>query len=263
MTSSFWRFPAPSLRFVPVFRRNFLVWRKLALASILSNIADPLITLVAFGYGLGRLLPQVEGVDYIVFLAAGSACMSTAMAASFESLYSAFSRMHVQRTWEAILNAPLELEDVLVAEWLWAAAKSTFAGVSIIAVVFALGVSREPTLLLLVPVVMITGLAFSAIGLCFNALARGYDFFAYYFTLLLTPMVFLSGVYYPVAQLPEWLVPVASSLPLATAVDLARPLVRGELPGLQQAICAVAALLGVAFAAFYVALLLTRRRFVA
>ena len=85
--------PRPSLRFLPVYRRNLLVWRKLALASALGNIADPLITLVAFGYGLGRLLPEVDGVPYIVFLAAGSLCMSTAMAASFESLYSAYSRM--------------------------------------------------------------------------------------------------------------------------------------------------------------------------
>ena len=182
--------------------RNLLVWRKLAVASILGNVAEPLITLVAFGYGLGSLLPEVGGMRYIVFLAAGSVCMSTAMAASFESLYSAFSRMHVQRTWESILNAPLRLEDVLAAEWLWAASKAVFSGVAIVAVVFSLGISREPLLLMVIPVVALTGLAFSAIGLCFNALARGYDFFTYYFTLVMTPMVFLSGVYYPVDRLP-------------------------------------------------------------
>jgi len=95
-----WSAPRPSMRFLPVYRRNLLVWRKLAVASVIGNIADPLIILVAFGYGLGTLLRQVDGVPYIVFLAAGSMCMSTMMAASFESLYSAFSRMHVQRTWE-------------------------------------------------------------------------------------------------------------------------------------------------------------------
>ena len=249
----------PSLRFVPIFRRNFFVWRRLAMASVLSNIAEPLITLIALGYGIGRLVQQVDGVDYILFLAAGSACMSTAMAASFESLYSAFSRMHVQRTWEAILNAPIDVDDVLLAEWLWAAAKSTLTGVIMLAVVFALGVSREPTLLLLVPVVMLTGLAFGAVGLCFNALARGYEFFAYYFTLLLTPMVFLSGVYYPVSQLPAWLQPVASVLPMGAAVELARPLMQGRLP--QSPWPNVAYLLVLAVVAFYVATGLTRRRF--
>lgn len=249
------------LRFLPIYRRNLLVWRKLAVASILGNVAEPLITLLAFGYGLGSLLPEVDGMRYIVFLAAGSVCMSTAMAASFESLYSAFSRMHVQRTWESILNAPLRLEDVLAAEWLWAASKAVFSGVAIVAVVFALGISREPLLLMVIPVVALTGLAFSAIGLCFNALARGYDFFTYYFTLVMTPMVFLSGVYFPIDRLPEWLAPVASVLPLAAAVELARPLVLGQWPA--QPWGPIALLTAYALVGFRVALVLTRRRFVA
>lgn len=259
--ASIYRWPSASLRFVPVYLRNLLVWRKLAVASVLGNIADPLITLVAFGYGLGQLLREVQGVPYIVFLAGGAVCMSTATAASFESLYSAFSRMHVQRTWESILNAPIELDDVIVAEWLWAATKSAFSGVAILAVVLALGVSREPTLVLVVPVVLLAGLTFSAIGLCFNALARGYDFFTYYFTLVLTPMTFLSGVYYPIDRFPDWLAAIAAFLPLTAAVELARPLVLGRLP--EHALPQIALLCGYAAAAFWAALVLTRRRFVA
>jgi lipooligosaccharide transport system permease protein len=257
------RFAAPrfSLRFVPVYRRNLLVWRKLALASVIGNVADPLIILVAFGYGLGRLLEQVEGVPYILFLAAGSVCMSTMMAASFESLYSAFSRMHVQRTWDSLLNAPLELDDILVAEWLWAASKSVMSGIAIIVVVWLLGISREATLPLVLPVVALTGLVFGAIGLCINALARSYDFFTYYFTLVLTPMIFLSGVYYPVTQLPDWLAAIAGALPLAAAVELARPLVLGHWPA--QPLAPLLILLAYAGVALYLAMVLTRRRFVA
>jgi lipooligosaccharide transport system permease protein len=251
--------PALSPRFLPVLRRNFLVWRKLMLPSVLGNIADPLIMLVAFGYGLGSLLPQVDGVSYIVFLSAGSICMSTMMAASFEALYSAFSRMHVQRTWESLLNAPLLLDDVLVAEWLWAATKACFSGLAIIAVVWALGLSRTPLLLAVVPVVGLTGLAFGALGLCFNAMARGYDFFSYYFTVVLTPMTFLSGALFPVAQLPGWLQQVSAVLPLTHAVALARPLVLGRWPA--DAAFHVAVLLMYAAVGFYVALVLTRRRF--
>lgn len=253
------RSPAWSLRFVPVYRRNLLVWRKLAAASVLGNIADPLITLVAFGYGLGQLVRQVDGVDYIVFLAAGSLCMSTMMAASFESLYSAFSRMHVQRTWESLLNAPLELRDVLLAEWLWAATKSMFSAVAILAVILLLGISHSPKLLLVLPVAALLGLCFSAIGLCFNAVAKGYDFFTYYFTLVLTPMGFLSGVYYPLSGLPDWLAAVARYLPLAAAVDLVRPLVLGRWP--DRPLIDLGVLLGTTVAAFWLADSLTRRRF--
>lgn len=251
--------PQPSWRFVPVLRRHFLVWRKLAVPSILANIADPLITLLAFGYGLGALLPTVDGVRYIEFLAAGSICMSAMMAASFETLYSAFSRMHVQRTWESLLNAPLGLDDVLAAEWVWATLKSLLSGVTIVAVAFALGVSREPTLALVPLVVVLAGLAFSAIGLCVNALARGYDFFSYYFTLVLTPMVFLSGVFYPITQLPPWLRAASEWLPLHAAVELARPLVLGTWPLAPWR--HVFVLLALAAIGYWCATALTRRRF--
>lgn len=251
--------PRLSMRLLPVLRRNFLVWRKLMLPSLLGNIADPLITLVAFGYGLGMLLPEVQGVPYITFLVAGSICSSTMMAASFESLYSAFSRMHVQKTWESLLNAPLLLDDVLAAEWLWSAVKACFSGFAIIGVAWALGLSRSPMLLWLPAVVGLTGLAFGALGLCVNALARGYDFFSYYFTLVLTPMMFLSGVFFPVAQLPDWLQQLSAVLPLSAAVGLARPLVLGEWP--PEALRHVAVLAAYSLAGFYFAMVLTRRRF--
>ncbi len=248
-----------TLRFVPIYLRNLLVWRKLAVASVLGNIADPLIMLVAFGYGLGQLIRQIEGVDYIVFLAAGSLCMSTMMAASFEALYSAFSRMHVQRTWESLLNAPLELRDVVLAEWLWAGSKSLFSAVSILLVVLVLGISRSAWLLWVLPITALLGLCFAAIGLCFNAIARGYDFFTYYFTLVLTPMTFLSGVYYPLSGLPDWLASIARFLPLAAAVDLVRPLVLGRAP--DNVVANLGILVGTTVAAYALADWLTHRRF--
>jgi lipooligosaccharide transport system permease protein len=253
--------PRLTARMVPVIRRHLLVWRKLALPSVLANIADPLITLVAFGYGLGALLREIDGVPYITYLAAGSVCMSTMMAASFESLYSAFSRMHVQRTWDSQLNAPLLLDDVLAAEWIWSAMKACLSGVSIILVAVALGVSREPTLIGLLPVVLLTGLAFAALALCVNAVARGYDFFSYYFTLVLTPMSFVSGVFFPVSQLPGWLQSVSAWLPLSAAIELARPLVLGHAP--EAVLRPVTVLLAYAMGGFWLAAVLTRKRFAA
>ena len=246
-------------RVLAVYRRNLLVWRKLAPASVIGNVAEPLITLLAFGYGLGGFLGEIDGVRYVVFLTAGAICMSTTMAASFESLYSAFSRMQMQRTWDSLMNAPIDLDDILVAEWLWAASKATLSGVAIVAVAVALGVSREPTLVWVLPVIVMTGLCFAAIGLVFNALARGYDFFTFYFTLGLTPMVFVSGVYYPTSALPDWLAGFAQVLPLAAAVSLARPLVIGQSPA--DPIGALALLLGWTVGAFALARWLTRRRF--
>ena len=125
--SSRWALPQLSARFVPVWRRNFLVWRKLAIPSMLGNLADPVFYMLGLGYGLGSLLPEVAGKPYITFLAAGTVCYSTMNSASFEALYSAFSRMHVQKTWSAILNAPLDLDDVMLAEAAWAASNESSA----------------------------------------------------------------------------------------------------------------------------------------
>lgn len=250
--------PQLSLRAVAVWRRNFLVWKKLAIPSLLGNLADPMIYLFGLGYGLGSLLPQVGGVSYIAFLASGTVCASTMNAASFEALYSGFSRMHVQRTWESIMNAPVSIDDVVAGEWLWAAAKATLSGTAILVVIAALGFVGSPLVLWVLPVIFLTGLAFAALGLIVTALAPSYDFFMYYFTLFITPMVLLCGVFFPPEQLPPLVQSVAAWLPLTHAVALARPLLFGEVPA--NIALHVCALLAVAGVAFWIALGLTRRR---
>jgi lipooligosaccharide transport system permease protein len=247
-----------SLRFIAVWRRNFLVWRKLAIPSILGNLADPLIMLFGLGYGLGAVLGNMGGTSYFAYLAAGFVASSTMYAATFESLFSAFSRMHVQKTWDAILNAPMTLEDVVAGEWMWAATKSLAAGVCMLAVIAAFGYAATPLALAAVLVVALVGLAFAGLGLAVNALATGYDFFSYYMTLVLTPMMMLSGVFFPVAQLPAAVQAAAQALPLYHGVALARPLLLGEMP--QGILLHVAVLLAYAIGGFYLAVVLTRRR---
>lgn len=251
--------PQLTRRFWPVLLRNLLVWRKLAAASMVGNIAEPLITLVAFGYGLGSLVGQIQGRPYVEFLASGSIAVSAALAATFEALYSAYSRMQVQRTWDSIMNAPIALDDIVFAEMLWAACKAVFSVAAIMVVIFALGISRTPLLVAALPVLGLVGITFASIALIFNALAQGYDFFTYYFTLVLTPMTFLSGVYFPIEQMPVWLQAVAQVLPLTAAVELVRPLVLGHWPS--DVLRPVAILLAYAAAGYYLALVLTRRRF--
>jgi lipooligosaccharide transport system permease protein len=255
------RYALPHLtgRFWPVVLRHFLVWKKLAGPSVLGNIAEPLITLVAFGYGVGSLVGEVNGIPYIAFIASGSVAASAALAATFEGLYSAYSRMAIQKTWDGILNAPVALDDIVFAEMLWAAMKALFSVAAILAVVFVLGISRAPTMLLALPVLGLVGITFASLALVFNALAKGYDFFTYYFTLVVTPMTFLSGVYFPIEQMPGWLQAFAQVLPLKAAVDIVRPLVLGELPA--APLVPLLTLVGYAAVGYWVALVLTRKRF--
>ncbi|MEW6118621.1 MAG: ABC transporter permease [Pseudomonadota bacterium] len=253
------RLPRLSWRFVPVWQRNYLVWKKLAIPSILGNLADPMLYMLGLGYGLGSLLPEVGGMSYLTFLAAGTVAYSTMNAATFEVLYSSFSRMHVQRTWDAILNAPMTLDDVLLGELVWAVSKSLLSGMAILAVIWGLGLYGNFWLTLaIIPVVALVGFCFGGMGLVMNAVSPSYDFFLYYFTLAITPMVLLCGVFFPVSQLPPVLQAVSAWLPLTHAIDLARPLVVGQMP--DAIVLHVIALLAYGGLGYVIALALTRRR---
>lgn len=250
--------PLPNRRIWRLTRRNFLVWRKLMLSSVVAHLADPVIFLLGFGLGVGALVGEVGGGSYLQFIAAGMVCYGTMNGASFESLYSAFTRMHVQRTWEGILNAPMTLDDVLLGEWLWAAIKGLMAGAAMLLVLTLLGLAPPLAAPLLLPFLFLASLAFSGLGLMVNAIARSYEFFSYYFTLFITPMMMLSGAFFPVSVLPDALRTLSHLLPLTHIVSIARPLLAGETPTLPLLHIGVLAFYAVA--GVYVAAVLTRRR---
>jgi lipooligosaccharide transport system permease protein len=248
------------MRWVSVWRRNMLVWRKLFAASVLTNLADPLIMLFGLGYGLGALMPSIEGMSYIMFFAAGQLCTATMFTASFESMFSGFSRMHGQKTWDAILYAPLVIDDIVAGEIMWAASKAWLTGSTILGVVLVFGLAESPLLALLaLPVAFLVGLAFSAVGLIMTVLARGWDFFSFYMTLVMTPMMMISGVFFPAERLPAPLLAVAQALPLFHGVELVRPLIAGRAP--EGIAVHLAVLLGYAAAGYLIAIRFARRRF--
>ncbi len=256
--AAFWRVPRISRRFIPVWQRNLLVWRRYLLERILSNIVEPAITLVAFGYGLGTLLPQIDGVAYLPYLAAGTLCVSVMYSAKFESLWGAYSRMEVQHTWGAIMNAPVAIDDILLGELAWAATKSLLTGTAMLLIVWALGLARTPWALFVLPLSFIAGLSFSAMALIVNALAKGWDTLSTYFTVVVTPMIFLGGVFFPLSRLPPWLQEISGFLPLTALVQLVRPLMLERVP--QDAAFHLALLLCYALGSFFIALGLSRRR---
>jgi lipooligosaccharide transport system permease protein len=258
MQAPFAALPANAVNWIAVWRRNYLVWKKLALASMFGNLADPMIYLFGLGFGLGLMVGRVDGVSYIAFLAAGTVASSVMMSASFESMYSGFSRMHVQRTWEAIMHTPLTLGDIVLGEVIWAASKSVLSGAAIMLVAGALGYANFPSVLLALPVIVLTGLAFASVAMVVTALAPSYDFFMFYQTLVLTPMLLLSGVFFPISQLPAAARGAAEVLPLAHAVDLIRPAMLGR--PLDNALWHAAVLAGYAVGGFIVAAVLFRRR---
>ena len=224
------------------------------------NFGEPLIYLLGFGLGLGVFVGQVADLPYLAFLASGIVASSAMTTATFEGMYSVFTRMVPQRTYEAILATPLEIDDILAGEMLWCATKGLMSGVAILLVGAGLGVVGGMSALWAIPVVFLIGLTFGGMAMIMTALADNYDFFSYYFVLLVTPMMMLCGVFFPIDGLPGWLQDVVQILPLTHAVALVRPLVVGapvDAAGLHLSV-----LIGYASTSYYLAVVLVRRRLV-
>lgn len=222
--------PSTSLRWLPVWRRNLLVWRKLSVPSLLGNFGDPLLYLLALGYGLGNFVGSLQGMPYITFLASGIVCSSAMNTATFEALYSAYTRMTTQQTWAGMLAAPLEVDDIVLGEMMWAGTKSVISAGAILAVAALLGLTRGWGALWILPLSLLVGICFAAMALVVTAVSKSYDFFLYYFTLVITPMILASGVFFPLEGLPRTVQSMARWMPLTHAVEIIRPLMVGQAP---------------------------------
>lgn len=259
MTGS-WRLPALRRDAIAVWHRNILVWRKLIGPAIVMNFGEPALYLLGLGYGLGFFIGEMGDLPYLSFLASGIVASSAMTTATFEGMYSVFTRMVTQRTYEAILATPLEVDDILAGEMLWCATKSVFSGAAILAVATLLGVVSDWQALWAIPVVFLVGLTFAGPAMIMSALASNYDFFNYYFVLIITPMFIMCGVFYPISTLPEAIQGFVQLLPLTHAVALTRPLVTGQ--ALSQPLLHLAVLIGYATVSYYIAVVLVRRRLV-
>lgn len=256
--SSPWRLPRLRRDALMVWRRNVLVWRKLMLASLTMNLGEPFLYLLGLGYGLGFFIGKMAGMPYLTFLATGIVAASAMQTATFEAMYSVFTRMVPQNTFEAQLATPLEVDDVLAGEMLWCASKALLSGIAILIVAYLLGAIEGVRPLLAIPVVFVIGLCFAGPALVMTALSPNYDFFVYYQTLALTPMFLVCGVFYPIDTLPAVVQTAIQLLPLTHAVALVRPLVAGL--AVHDVMLHIAVMLAYAAVGYYVAVALVRRR---
>jgi lipooligosaccharide transport system permease protein len=247
-------------RWIAVWQRNVLVWRKLALPSLVGNFGEPLLYLLALGYGLGAFVGTVQGMPYIVFLASGIVCASAMNAATLEGTYSAYVRMSIQQTWEGILVTPLGVRDVVLGELAWTGTKALINAAPILVVAALLGAVHDWRALWVLPMAVMVGLTFGAMALVVTAFARGFDFFLYYATLVVTPMFLLSGVFFPLQGMPAMVRAGAQLLPLTHAIEIVRPLMTGQ--PVSQVAFHLLVLIAYAAGGFWLAARLFRKRLI-
>ncbi len=212
-----------------VWKRNAEMYRRSWKLNLLPNFFEPVLYLLAIGVGVGAYVSEMGGMSYVEFLAPGLVCVAAMNGASFEVTYNVFVRMTFEKAYDAMLTAPLEPDDVLVGELLWALTRACIYGGSFFIVVVLFGLAPLPHALLGLLAVPLAGLLFGAIGLAFTMTIENIDLYSFYFTLFLTPLFLFSGVFFPLEERLSggWLW-VAEALPLLHPVRFARMSFAGE-----------------------------------
>lgn len=210
-----------------VWMRNARVFSRIWRGALLPLFFDPLFYLLALGFGLGTYVAQINGVPYKDFIAPGLTASAVMWAASFETTWNLFFKMEEARTYDAILATPVEIQDIVLGELLWAATRAVVYGTVFLAVIAVLGFVASPWAVALPPFLLLGGACFAVLGLTFTALIPKMDYYTFYFTLFVTPMFLFGGIFYPYDQLPDWAQVAAWFTPLYHLVNIARDLATG------------------------------------
>jgi len=221
--------PRPSQfshRVFRVWQRNFGIYQQNWKISFIPPLLEPLFYILAFGLGLAVMVGDIDyggrAVPYTVFIAPALVSVAIMQNSFFETTYNSFVRMYYQKTFDALLATPLNLEEIILGEMLWAATKSLIATVLMSVVLTGFGLLDYPGTLLLIPIALLGGLFFAALGMVFTALVPGIEMFNLPIFLGITPMFLFSGTFFPLSNLPAWAQQVAWGLPLTHLVALAR-----------------------------------------
>jgi lipooligosaccharide transport system permease protein len=228
MLKTMWKdmvtFPKLGIGAYRVWYRDFFYFKKYIFDSLLWEFVDPLLYVVAFGYGLGFFVGKIEGIPYILFLAPAILATSAMQGAVFEATYSSFTKLRSQKTYETIMMTPVSIEEIVAGEIIWGASKAFFSVLAVMIVFIFLGMVHGVVPLLSLPVLFILAWCMSAMGMVVTAHARDYDSFSSFFTLVVTPMSLLAGTYFPLEHFPRWARILAWFMPLTHGVVVTRKL---------------------------------------
>jgi lipooligosaccharide transport system permease protein len=247
-----------SWRFFRMWQRNRDVFMRLWHSEAPGTIIEPIIVLVAMGLGLGAYVGLVDNQDYITFIVPGIVCSYAMFSVFGECTYGTFFRMEERKTFDAIIATPLSVEDVIAGEIFWGATRSLMTGTVILLVALTFQQVDSWWTVLIPLLSFYHGIMFSAIAIFFTSVAPSFYIFNHVFTLFVTPMFFLSGVFFPLTEFPQIVQNLSWIAPLTPVVHLTRALFEGEFHVI-HAVAAVYILL-VTIVFFWLSLVLMRRR---
>ncbi len=181
------------------------------------------------GSGFRSLVPYVGHVKYVEYLATGVVATAVLFSSAFPGMFNTFVRWQFQRTYDAMLAAPVDVEELITAEVLWISLRAGVYGLAPLIVGMAFGLEPQAGMLLVVPIGFVTGFGFAAFGVTVAAIAKTIDNFNYITSAVLTPMFLVAGTFFPISKLPAGIRTIAQLNPLYHCVQLVRDASLGEL----------------------------------
>ncbi len=256
--------PDLSIGALRVWQRNRDVTFRLWKTEFLGFMVEPWLVILALGLGLGQFVALDSGERYVRFLAPGMLALFPMFAAVFECAWGSYVRLEMQGTYRAVVATPVSVDDVITGDILWGTTRSVLNAAYILLVVAILTpwlhMVDSPWALLVVPISVFPGLLLSAISMSFASVARAMSQFSYFFNLIVNPMFWFGGAFFPFDQLPGWARLLGWFIPLKHAVDLYRGLLTGDMEWIMLGDLAWLALATGLF--YWVALVGMRRRLI-
>jgi lipooligosaccharide transport system permease protein len=205
-----------------VWYRHFRVYTSNFLSNGFPPFFEPLIFLAGIGLGFGKIIQEMDGVPYLQFLASGLFLSTAMMTSAYECTFGSFIRLEYEKIYDGILAAPVTLTEMVLGEILWAGTKGLFFSFAVVSVITLFGIFSTPKVLFIPLVGFLTGVIFACISLFITSLVKNIDNFSFYMTGFLSPMFFLSGVVFPLSNLPSWLRILAEVFPLTHTLRIGR-----------------------------------------
>ena len=209
-------------RIYSVWFRHMRVYTKHLFSNGFPPFLEPLFFIAGIGLGLGKYVGMIDGMSYIHFLAAGMIVPPAMFTSSFECTFGTFIRLEFDKVYDGMVSASLTVRDLFVGEILFAGTKSFFFSAAVLIVVSCFGLIQSPLAVFTPLVGFLTGLMFASLALFITSFVKNINHFNFYFTGLITPMFFFSGIVFPLESLPEFAQRIAAFFPLKHAVDLVR-----------------------------------------
>lgn len=221
--------PRFTRRSAAVWLHEFLSWRRFYRSSVLLNFGEPLLNLIALGWGLGAYISQMGDVSFLQFIGPGLLAVTAMNSVTFDICYEGFDRLHRTGLYTAMTSTSMEVEEVVGGQVLWSMTRSILYGSIFLFVLLLFGLIQSVWSFGIIITLMLSGALFSLAGLIVVSIAKNHEHLFYYFSLIITPMFMFSGVFFPVERLPVFLQWFIQALPLYHFVEMNRALVSGQV----------------------------------